>query len=154
MLSAAELAGLWGPLGGAADAGDLGRAGAARRRPPRLGPDGGRWLADGPPLGTSDQGGVATPICFPPDLLAQPTLLVGKTGTGKSTALGHLLAHAMRDPRRAVVLIDPHGDLADAVLGLVPPARQADVVAIDLSDPDLRRRLQPVRRDDRPRRRS
>jgi hypothetical protein len=117
VLNAYELAGLWGSVGALADAGPLVRAGARRRRPPRSAPDGGRWLADGCPLGVSEQGGVATPVCFPDDLLGQPTLLLGKTRMGKSTALGHLLAHAMRDPRRAVVLIDPHGDLADAVPG-------------------------------------
>lgn len=136
VLNAYELAGLWGSIGALADAGALVRTGARRRRPSRRSPDGVRWLADGCPLGTSDQGGVSMPIAFPDDLFGQPTLILGKTRMGKSTALGHLLAHAMRDPARAVVLIDPHGDLAQTVLGLVPPSRQAELVAIDLADPD------------------
>lgn len=134
VLSAYELAGLWGPVGGLADAGDLVRAGSVRRRPPGRAPDGRPWLAAGCPLGVSDQGGVRRPIALPDELLARVTLLLGKTGSGKSTALHHLLVHAMADPARGILVVDPHGDLARALLGLVPHHRQAAIVALDLGD--------------------
>jgi hypothetical protein len=37
-------------------------------------------------------------------------------------------------PRRAVLLVDPHRDLAEAALGLVPRERSADVVFLDVAD--------------------
>ena len=136
--------GLWGPVGGLADAGDLVRAGATRRRPPRHAPDGRPWLATGCPLGVSEQGGVALPIAFPDELLGRVTLVLGKTGAGKSTALHHLLAHAMADPARGVLVVDPHGDLARALLGLVPRHRRADVIALDLADTERPVGLNPL----------
>src|SRR5688572_3597346 len=40
-----------------------------------------------------------------------------------------------RDGRAPMlVLVDPHRDLAEAVLGLVPPRRRGDVVYLDVSD--------------------
>ena len=39
---------------------------------------------------------------------------------------------AARATRPALVLVDPHRDLAEAALGLVPPARRGDVVYLDV----------------------
>src|SRR5262249_54931852 len=36
--------------------------------------------------------------------------------------------------KRCVILVDPHGDLATAALGLVPPERHEDVVYLDLAN--------------------
>src|SRR5579883_2968856 len=33
-----------------------------------------------------------------------------------------------------LVLVDPHGDLVSGLLGLIPPARQRDVIVVDLAD--------------------
>ncbi|MDQ3700828.1 MAG: type IV secretion system DNA-binding domain-containing protein, partial [Chloroflexota bacterium] len=38
--------------------------------------------------------------------------------------------------RHCLVLVDPHRDLAQAALGLVPPGRHGDVVSLDLADAD------------------
>jgi hypothetical protein len=38
------------------------------------------------------------------------------------------------EPRRALLLVDPHRDLAEAALGLVPAARGADAVYLDVAD--------------------
>jgi len=44
------------------------------------------------------------------------TFIVGKTGVGKSVLLHHLIRHyQIKNTRPAVVVIDPHGDLADFV---------------------------------------
>jgi len=60
-------------------------------------------------------------------------VLVGKTGTGKSTLLSNLLLSDMESGRGAA-LLDPHGDLADHVLSAVPTFRTRDVVLIDVGD--------------------
>jgi hypothetical protein len=49
----------------------------------------------------------------------------GKTGTGQSTLLTHLMAQDLR-ARRGFMLIDPPGDLVETVLDRVPPARVHD----------------------------
>lgn len=58
------------------------------------------------------------------------TFVCGGTGSGKSQLIARMAAHDL-DRGRAVVLLDPHGDLADLVLGLVPPERAHEVVLID-----------------------
>lgn len=61
--------------------------------------------------------------------------IVGKTGMGKSTLLHRLIATDAA-AGRGVGLIDPHGDLAEAVLAAVPSARTNDVVLFDAADAD------------------
>ena len=56
-----------------------------------------------------------------PTCCGRHLLLVAKTRRGKSTLMLRLAHHAMQSqPRRAVLLVDPHRDLAEAALGLVP----------------------------------
>lgn len=63
----------------------------------------------------------------------QHTYVVGKTGTGKSTLIATLLRQDL-EQGRGVGLIDPHGDLAELALGLVPPARAAEVLYFNPAD--------------------
>ena len=48
--------------------------------------------------------------------------VIGKTGTGKSTFLLSLLLQDLA-AGRGFALLDPHGDLAQAVIDAVPPER-------------------------------
>lgn len=59
--------------------------------------------------------------------------IVGKTGSGKSTLLINLIAQDLAQGR-GVGVLDPHGDLARAVLHLVPKSRTNDVAYIDPAD--------------------
>lgn len=59
--------------------------------------------------------------------------VIGKTGMGKSTLLENMI-HSDIVEGKGVGVIDPHGDLADAVLSFVPKNRINDVVLIDPSD--------------------
>lgn len=68
-----------------------------------------------------------------PDDRRRHLLLLGKTGMGKSTLLWHVLASDIA-AGRGVGLIDPHGDLAEAVLRTVPSSRTNDVVLFDAGD--------------------
>ncbi len=59
--------------------------------------------------------------------------IIGKTGMGKSTLLENMIYSDIQ-AGKGVGVVDPHGDLADAVLDFVPPNRINDVVWIDPSD--------------------
>ena len=61
--------------------------------------------------------------------------IIGKTGMGKSTLLENMVYSDIM-AGKGVGVIDPHGDLADAVLNFVPSNRVNDVVLIDPSDKD------------------
>lgn len=73
------------------------------------------------------QFGIAT------DDLRRHLLAIGKTGCGKSTFLLNVVRQQI-ESNRGVVLIDPHGDLADELLGHVPKRRTNDVCYFDASD--------------------
>ncbi len=62
--------------------------------------------------------------------------VIGKTGMGKSTLLENMIFSDIQ-AGKGVGVIDPHGDLADAVLNFVPSKRTNDVVIIDPSDRDF-----------------
>ncbi|MDA1060693.1 MAG: type IV secretion system DNA-binding domain-containing protein [bacterium] len=59
--------------------------------------------------------------------------IIGKTGMGKSTLLENMVYSDIVSGK-GVGVIDPHGDLADAVLSFIPPNRTNDVILIDPSD--------------------
>lgn len=61
--------------------------------------------------------------------------VVGGTGTGKSSLLLDL---ALQDAaaRRGLIVVDPHGDLVDAILERLPPWRRDDLRLFDPGDPD------------------
>jgi hypothetical protein len=61
--------------------------------------------------------------------------IIGKTGTGKTTLLETLIGSDLRSAR-GIALLDPHGDLADAVKAAVPPTRTDQMIFVDLADPD------------------
>jgi type IV secretory pathway TraG/TraD family ATPase VirD4 len=59
--------------------------------------------------------------------------LVGKTGTGKSTLMLNMAAHDVASGY-GLALIDPHGDLAEALLDVIPQSRIKDVVYFNPAD--------------------
>ena len=73
-------------------------------------------------------------ICLSPRDRARHLYVLGATGTGKSTALLNLIQQDL-DAGEGVILIDPHGDLADAARCLIPPHRRDECIWSDLSDP-------------------
>jgi len=84
-------------------------------------------------VGHSIHQGQKIPVHLDEESLWHHVFMVAKTQKGKSTLMAHLAAEAMRQ-ETALVVIDPHGDLARSLLGLVPRARASDVVYIDFSD--------------------
>lgn len=72
--------------------------------------------------------------------------IIGKTGAGKSALLERLIS-ADLEAGRGLALLDPHGDLVEAVLGCLPRHRKNDVVLLDPTEP-LPPVLNPLRAAD------
>ncbi len=131
-LTTRELAGLWHLVQAGDDVALVERTTARRFLPlPET-------VADGARIGVAEHQGRTVPVHLSPTLLRRHDLLVGKSRKGKSVLLGARwqqlvsLPDAPGAPRPAVILVDPHSDLATAALGLVPPQRHADVVCLDV----------------------
>ena len=71
---------------------------------------------------------------MPEDCFESHMLIGGKSGEGKSTLILQLILRRLREQKKGIIVIDPHGDLADQTLRLIPPERWDDVVFIDLSN--------------------
>jgi len=79
--------------------------------------------------------------------------VIGKTGSGKSTLLRNLIVQDI-EAGRGLMLLDPHGDLADELLDYIPSRRIEEVVYLapaDLAYPIGFNMLQHAPPDDRPR---
>ena len=59
--------------------------------------------------------------------------IVGKSGTGKSTLIENMAIDDVVEGR-GVIIVDPHGDLADKILLCVPDDRIDDVIVFDPAD--------------------
>jgi hypothetical protein len=64
------------------------------------------------------------------------THLIGASGTGKSTLMLNLIRQDLENGE-GFALLDPHGDLVDAVLASVPEHRIRDVILFDPSDEEF-----------------
>jgi len=131
LLSVDTLAALW-HLPSASTLPELALVEHSRTRTLLLPPELARECAGLPPIGYSEHAGHRLPFALTPHFFKLHTLIAGKSGEGKSTCMEHIARDAMK--QGGLVLIDPHGDLCDHVLHLVPPERAEDVVLIDLSD--------------------
>ncbi|MBA3822285.1 MAG: type IV secretion system DNA-binding domain-containing protein [Ktedonobacterales bacterium] len=120
--------------------------------------------ADGPHVvGTSRHAGYQTPITLGWESLRQHSLLVAKTGKGKSSLMLLLARLGLRltppapswhqeEPHLGalaptplgLILVDPHGDLAQQMLGAIPPSRQGDVILLDLADTEHPPAINPL----------
>ena len=72
------------------------------------------------------------------------TYLIGKTGTGKSSLLANIARQDL-EAGRGLGLLDPHGELAEWVLSLVPPSRFADVLYFNPADTEFPVGFNPLR---------
>lgn len=94
-------------------------------------------------IGHSVHAGHSHAFGFPEDCLQSHMLIGGKSGEGKSTLMVHVAVRTM-DHQNGLVLIDPHGDLAEDVLCLVPASRLDDTLFIDLSDENFAWGINPL----------
>jgi len=97
LLNARELAALWHLPAGDADIPMLERTRARLLLAPTL------PLATGYRIGASTHAGYTVPVCLPPEALRHNTLLVAKTGKGKSSLLHHLACAALTEDARTPI---------------------------------------------------
>ncbi len=89
--------------------------------------------SDVTPIGTTNFRGTDTPFGLLPDDRRRHVYVIGKTGMGKSTLLENMIFDDI-NKGRWVGLVDPHGDLAEAILACIPKHRTNDVILFDPSD--------------------
>ncbi len=99
----------------------------AKRAPaPQQIPDHGLYL------GKSVFRGVTRPVFMGDQDRERHTYIIGRTGVGKTELLKQMIIQDMREGK-GVCLIDPH-DLAENLLGYIPPERAEDVIYFDPGD--------------------
>ena len=91
-------------------------------------------LSDGTWVGTCDYADSENRVCFPEIIRAKHTHLIGRTGTGKSTTQEHMV---LDDIGRGdgVAVLDPHGDLVERLLCLIPESDVERTIYFDPGDP-------------------
>jgi len=84
-------------------------------------------------IATATAPGSQAQLALPARQALQHTHVLGPTGVGKSVLLSRLIEQDIHDGR-AVVVIEPKGDLIEDVLGRIPAHRHGDVVLLDAAD--------------------
>jgi hypothetical protein len=84
-------------------------------------------------LGNNIHAGENVPIRLDPEQRVRHTHIIGASGSGKSTLLFNLIRQDIENGE-GVAVLDPHGDLVDRILGIIPSERVDDVVLVDPSD--------------------
>lgn len=84
----------------------------------------------GTKIGSSFYKGISKPIYITDEDKRRHVYVIGQTGTGKTSLVVNM---ALDDIRRGngVAIMDPHGELAEKLLGLVPKERLDDVIYFD-----------------------
>lgn len=84
-------------------------------------------------LGTNYHDGTTREVSLEQQQRFKHMHVIGGTGSGKSTFLLDLILQDI-NAGTGVAVLDPHGDLIEAILPLIPEERLYDVVVIDPSD--------------------
>ena len=87
-------------------------------------------------LGTNEFRGVKKPIRLSANDRRRHTYIIGQTGTGKSKLMENLAFQDMMDGK-GFAFIDPHGDSAEELLGMVPKERVEDVIYFSPGDMEM-----------------
>lgn len=88
-------------------------------------------------IGENEHHGQTTPIGLTNAERQRHMYVVGGTGNGKTTMLKYQIVQDIKNGK-GLAVIDPHGDLAEEILGYIPTERMKDVIYInpdDLSHP-------------------
>jgi len=107
----------------------LERAGARTVPPPRA------LVAAGRVLGVADHSSTGRPVAISVEDARHHLHVIGETGTGKSTLLANLVLADAAAGRSAIV-IDPKGDLVEAILERLPAGAEDRTCVLDPDDRD------------------
>ncbi len=89
--------------------------------------------ASGTLIGESAFRGEAKPVYITDEDRRRHVYIIGQTGTGKSNLLVNMIS-ADINAGKGVAVVDPHGELIESVLKVVPEQRAADVIVFDPGD--------------------
>ncbi len=84
-------------------------------------------------LGKSSYRGLSRDVYIGDDDRRRHMYIIGKTGTGKTEFLKQMIMQDIKGGK-GLAVIDPHGDLIEDILTMVPPERSEDVILFDPSD--------------------
>ncbi len=84
-------------------------------------------------IGDNENAGATVPVLLTADQRVRHAHIIGASGTGKSSLLLNLIRQDILNGDGLAVL-DPHGDLIDQILRIIPQDRIADVVLVNPSD--------------------
>ncbi len=86
-------------------------------------------------LGYNRHQGREREVRLPVEARMRHVHVLGASGTGKSTLLVSMILQDIAKGR-GVAVLDPHSDLVDEILGLMPEDRAKDVILFDPADPE------------------
>lgn len=101
---------------------------AARTAPAPMG-----LASSGLHLGYNEFRGKKTEIYLDEEARRRHLYMLGKTGSGKSYVMRYMVNQDIKNGK-GVCVIDPHGDLVDAIMGTIPKDRIDDVIYFNPSD--------------------
>lgn len=90
-------------------------------------------VREGVCIGVNQHDGDASEVWLSREQRVRHCHILGGTGTGKSTLLFSMIQQDIENGE-GIAVLDPHGDLIDRVLGVIPPERVKDVVLFDPAD--------------------
>jgi hypothetical protein len=90
---------------------------------------------DGVLLGSNTHVGHTIEVRLTAGQRVRHTQIVGAPGSGKSTLMFNMIRQDI-EQGAGVALLDPHGDLAESILDVVPASRVNDMIYVDPADPD------------------
>jgi len=86
-------------------------------------------------IGICNYAGVPQRVCIPDSLREKHTHLIGRTGIGKSTMQEHMILNDI-ERGHGVAVLDPHGDLVERLLCLIPERHVDRTVYFNTGDPE------------------
>lgn len=84
-------------------------------------------------LGMNEHHGISTPIGLTDSERERHVYMIGGTGNGKTTMLQYAIVQDIRNGK-GVAVVDPHGDMAETLLGYIPEDRIKDVIYMNPDD--------------------
>jgi hypothetical protein len=94
-------------------------------------------------LGNNEHAGEITPLSLVSAERARHLLLIGSTGSGKTTMMEYAAAQDIY-AGRGLAILDPHGDMAKKLLKIIPEERKNDVVYISPNDIEYPVGINPI----------